>query len=324
MSGKMKWKDALLFSGMPLEFEAARLLISEGFNVNADFRYTWSDADALSNSGTDLHAKTDIPFSESGPPLSQMEILVDCKHRDPRAVGLFLPDLNPSGASPVSPGNTVRVIDQFSPCVVSSDALVSFEMGMPVCYKGMEVNTDTGEVDESLFKQSLWQLQSPLPRLMTENIFLFLTGPVENNIPFLFCPVLLTTAPLFVMRKETALSQIENADQIEDVAVRTPYLIMSSGLSPDFKSTCVEESKQLRTLLRTDKAMAIEMKKARYYNSHFNLPFTIIDALNASEYYYLNHFFTQFFICSHTAFPEFVRVLKKTAETVMKTRQELA
>lgn len=319
----MKWKEALLLSNLPLEFDAARLLVDEGFTVNSDFRYAWDSTGMARDSAIDLHAKTFFPFPEFPDKAVQVELLVDCRHRCPGTVGIFLPDPNPAGASRISPGNTVRVIDQFSPCLIHPDAMTAFDAALPVCYKGMEVNLTSGEVDETLFTTGLWQLQNPLPRLLTENVLGFLTGPRAANFPFFFCPVLLTTSALYVLKKDIRLNEIECAENVQELGVQTPFLIMCSDMSPDFKARCISESARLKPLLRTEKAMEIEMKKARYYNSHFNLPFTIIDALNAADYYYMNTFFTRFIICSNACFPEFVRKLKQASVNALKTHEIL-
>ena len=47
MSEQPKWKTTLLGCGLPLELEAARLLVSKGFQVDSDFRFSPTDAAAV-------------------------------------------------------------------------------------------------------------------------------------------------------------------------------------------------------------------------------------------------------------------------------------
>jgi len=323
----MKWKDALLLSSMPLEFEAGRFLVDQGFAVNSDFRYTWEDFESINDSAIDIYAKKNISSSELTSELTdeylQMELLVDCEHRSPNTVGLFLPDINLPGHSFTS-GNTIRMVDQFSPYIIDPDTKTGFESDMLLCYKGMEIDLKTGDINALIYTQGLSKLQNALPRLFSENIMTFLAGPVEENIPFLFCPILLTTAPLYVMKKNISLEQIQAASEVKEVGTEVPFLVMRSDLSPGFKKICIKESSCLKEIVRTDNAMAIEMKKARYYNSLFNLPFTIIDAFNAGEYFYLNTFFTQFIVCTNKDFPLFIDTLKQTAQSAFNKIQKLA
>lgn len=319
MSGPHKWKQALLMSNMPLEFEAAQLLSREGFAINSDFRYGFHEGERQRDTAIDLHARLRMGLTEDDDSGIPLELLVDCAHRAPRSAGLFLPDLNPEGLSPASPGHTLRMVDQFSPFVIGAEAVLGFDQDLPLCYKGMEINLDTGEVDEGVFRRGVWRLQNPLPRLVSENIHVQLTGARHRNRPFLFCPVLLTTAELYVMRADVTLQQISDAEDVREIGTRTPYLVIYSDLSPDFKQRCASEFDRLRPLLREEKAEEIERKKARFYGNRFNLPFTILDALMAADYFYLNFFFTQFVICSNDAFPSLVRTLKRNAENALRS-----
>lgn len=319
MTPSRKWKDALLMSSMPLEFEAARLLAREGFAINSDFRYGFHEGELRRDAAIDLHARLRIGLSEGDEAGVPLELLVDCIHRSPHAAGLFLPDLNPEGISPAAPGRTLRMVDQFSPFVIAPDAAIRFDRDIPLCYKGMEVDLETGEVDEGVFRQGLWRLQNPQPRLLSENVQFQLAGPRHLNRPFLFCPVLLTTAHLYLMRADVSLRQIADAEDVREIGTRAPYLVVHSDLSPDFKQRCRAEFDRLRPLLRDEKAEEIERKKARFYGNRLHLPFTILDALMAADYYYLNTFFTQAVICSNDAFPALVRSLKRTAADALET-----
>jgi len=317
----MKWKNALLLSSMPLEFEAGRFLVDQGFAVNSDFRYAWKDFEIVSDTAIDIYAKGNIPSGAIDEYL-QVELLVDCEHRAPDKVGFFLPDINLPGHL-FSSGNTLRMIDQFSPYIIDPDIKNGFDSGLFLCYKGMEIDLQTGEINDFIYKKGLSKLQNALPRLFTENIMMFLSGPPEENIPFLFCPVLLTTAPLYVMKSNISLEQIQSASDVKEIGAEVPFLIMRSDISPGLKNICINESSRLKEIVRTDNAMSIEMKKARYYNSLFNLPFTIIDALNSAEYFYLNAFFTQFIICNNAEFPLFINTLKKNAKSAFNTIHRL-
>ncbi len=319
----MNWKEALLLSDMPLEFAAARVLVSEGFSVNSDFRYAWGEEETGKDAAVDLHGKLLSPFPESPEKFLLTEVLADCRHRRPDTVGIFLPDPNPPGTSPLPSGKSIRLMDQFSAFVMERDSIRAFDTSLPFCYKGLEVNLKSGETDENVFRKGLWHLQNPLPRLITDNILDFLSGPRENNRPFLFCPVLLTTSALYVMKADISMEEIERAAEVRELGEEVPWLLMYADMSPVFRKRCMDESARLNSLLRTEKAMEIEMRKARYYNSRIHLPFTIIDALNAADYYYMSIFFSRFVICNYTRFAELIRKIKKTALTALSTLEEV-
>ncbi len=314
------WKKALLESSMPLEFEASRVLVSWGFSVNADFKYAWSDSEAFKDAAVDLHAVSALPFANRQEAEARIELLINCESRHPDVLWMFLPDPNRPEFSPGRSGAALRVIDQFSPFVISPEPSAAFDAGLTLCFRGVEIDAGTGETPGSSYKKSLSQLQNALPRLFTENTLECLTGPTPENRPFLFCPVLLTTAPLYVIQRDVELADIQAAESVTEIGDPHPFLVLYSDYSPDFKARCMDESSVLKDLLRTDEAMEIEMKKVRYYNSHSNLPLTIIDAVTSGQYAYLNAFFTRFIVCSLDGFPQLVDALKQAADDALATR----
>lgn len=324
MTVRSNWKKALLQSSMPLEFEASRLLVSRGFMVNSDFKYAWSDSEAFQDAAIDLHAVSELPSSDRNPAEGKIELLVNCESRHPDILWMFPPDPNRSEfSSEFSSGRSgpaLRVIDQFSPYVISTGPSADLDAGLPLCGRGIEIDAGTGETSGAPHKRGVAQLQNALPRIFTENTLEFLTGPAHLNLPFLFCPVLLTTAPLYVMKKEVRIQDIEAADSVTDIGDPHPFLVLHSDYSPDFKTRCIDESSPLKELLRTDEAMEIEMKKVRFYNSHSNLPLTILEAVTSGRHAYLNAFFTRFIICDLAGFPVLVDALKQAADDSLATR----
>lgn len=322
MPDNLKWKKGLLSSGMPLEFEAASLLVSKGFAVNSDFKYTEvSDSGVMRDSSVALHAESHTPFSNPNKITARIDLLTECRHRHPNETWLFLPDLNKPDFSPATSGNTIRVVDNFSPYTIESDAALTFDTSMPVCQKGIEIDMETGNVSDSVFRKGLAQLQYAIPRLLTENALLYLSVHPDHNVPFIFCPILLTTAQLFVVNKDVTTDQIETSSEIREIASQVPYLMMYSDYGPDFESQCMRECNRLKVLQRSEKAMAIEQKRARHYKSQQNLPFTVVEALITGDRYYLDTFFTQFVICSKMHFPTLVDTIKKTAVSALRTRK---
>lgn len=320
----MNWKNALLSSGMALELEAARVLTEKGFAVTSNYKYDQSKAGFTKDVSVDLYAKAYTPFSNSGKTSAQMELLVECRQRHSSVAWLFLPDLNQPDCSPITLGNTIRVIDKFSSYIIDSDAAASFEAGLPVCQKGLEIDMSKGDADEQAFKQGLSQLQYALPRLLTENVLLYIEAHPADNIPFVFCPIFLTNSPLFILDKNISPEQIERCGEIREIASESPYLAMYVDYTRDFESQCMDETSRLAELHKSEQAMVIERKRAGYYETQFNLPFSIIESLMTGDRYYLNAFFTQFIICRNSYFSVLVDILKRTTESAVEKRKMIS
>lgn len=321
-----KWKAGLMASGIPLKFQAANVMASKGFSVRTDYKFgreVPADPSPFQRRETrvDLYGVAHSPFSRPEKVTAQVEILAECAHRRSDAVWLFLPDPNRGAGSPAAPGPTVRAVDQFSHYTLGGTALETLDAGLPVCQAGLEVDLTSGETDFSALDRGLTRLQHALPRLFSENVMSYMTAPPQENVPFLFCPILLSSAPLYVMNPEADMARFAEADQIGDIAEETPYLIMHMDYGPEFERLCREACEQMRILQRSDKAMLIEQKRARNAESQHFLPFTIIDALITGERYYLAAFFTQFMVCGPGAFPGLLDLLKKTASSVLRSRK---
>jgi hypothetical protein len=326
MTDVAKWKAGLMASGMPLKFQAANILVSKGFSVRTDYRFgreASSDQTPFQRRETrvDLYGVAHSPFSKPEKVTAQVELLAECVHRRPEAAWLFLPDPNTGGGSPAAPGRTVRAVDQFSHYTLGESALASLDADLTVCQAGLEVDRETGETDYAAIGQGLTRLQHALPRLFSENVMGYMTAPPQENVPFLFCPILLTTAPLFVMEPGMDMARFAGADRIEDIAAQRPYLMMYLDYGPEFEILCREECARMTALQRSDKAMLIEQKRARHSDSQHYLPFTLIDALVTGERFYLAAFFTQFIVCTLPSFPALLDLLKKTASSVLRSRK---
>ncbi|OQX28249.1 MAG: hypothetical protein BWK80_01160 [Desulfobacteraceae bacterium IS3] len=325
MSDNLKWKAGLLSSSMPLELEASRTLVSKGFAVSSNYKYDQSESGFINDFSVDIHAKAYTPFSGSQKKgaTAQLELLIECRQRHPKTAWLFMPDANISASSPAAPGNMIRMVDKFSSYIIESNAGAEFDAKLPVCQKGIEIDMEDGEADESAVRQGVDRLQNALPHLLTENVLAYIEANPAENIPFLFCPIFLTNIPLLLLNKDTDIKEIEACSDIREIAAEVPYLMMKTDYNSDFKSRCVNEIQRLEELHTSEEAMIIERKRAAYYESPFNLPFTIIDALIAADRYYMNAFFTQFVICSHSHFPDFVETVKDTVESALETRKYL-
>jgi len=311
---------------MPLELEAAKVLTSKGFTVSSNYKYDKGNPEFVRDMSVDLHARTYSPFSESnsvsdpGEATAKLELLVECMHRHSDIAWFFLPDPNSADTSPVILGNTIRMVDKFSSYVIESDAAVAFDASMPICQKGLEIDTARGDADESVFRQGLSQLQYAIPYLLTENVLFYIEEEPVKNIPFLFCPIFLTNSDLFVLGGDVTSEDIEASSHIRDIADETPYLMMYLDYSKDFENRCVSETARMANIQKSEKAMIIERKRAGYYGSEFNLPFTIIESLITANRCYLDVFFTQFIICNSSHFPMLVDVIKDTVKTALETR----
>lgn len=327
MSKKAKWKQALQASNILLEFEASRVLVSSGFTVEPDFKYAWRSSGLVRESSIDMHAASVLPFPENAerPELSEaggkIELLVECVHGNADAAWLFMPESGTRAVPDIVSGGSIRVMDHFSSYVFDHGLSNGFDSAMPLCRKGFEIDMETGEVSEENLGRGIEKLQYVLPKVITDNVLFYLTVRLENNVPFIVCPVLLTTVGLHVIRKDVTADMIGEASDFREIADPVPCLVMHSGIGPDFEYQCGHESNRMKGIQRTENAALVEQKRARHFGARTNLPFTVMEALMAGHKDYLNTYFTRFVICNNRHFPELVDTIKQTSEKISGSKQ---
>ncbi|MEH2259052.1 hypothetical protein [Nostoc sp.] len=248
MSNK-QWKDKLLSSSIPLEFEVAKLLVKKGFSISSDFTYSRSDAGVDKDFSVDIHATAYLPFSNPNRITASLEMLVECKYRNPNIrQWLLLPDPNKPDFSPITLGYTIHIVDDFSPYSVTKNAYIDFEAMLPCCYKAIEIDIKSSAVYDAEIKHGLCQLQYAAPRLIVEQIMSNVQGHIKDNKPFIFYSVLITTAEIFIAKNNSTIQEVEKASDLADIAVKVPYLIFYSDYGPDFELHCSKECQSLNNL----------------------------------------------------------------------------
>lgn len=315
------WKEGFLSSSLPLEFEVAKLLVKQGFSVDADYSYGRYDTNILKDFSVDIHA-TYFPAHKA-----VFHLLIECKYRTPNKKWLFLPDPNTNEFSHITIGYTTRVVDEFSPYTFGDKATRNLEAGLPVSYKATEINLSDGSVYDSDIKHGISQLRYALPRLLKDEILENLHGALDDNIPFIFCPILVTTAELFLMNNKMSLAKVAKASKIEELGKKVPYLILHSDYGPDFESHCrsrefVDLAQVIPDLGRNEQVKYIEQKRLAWAHKSQS-PLYILERIVALDRNYMTPFFTQFFVTDYAGLSALIEDLKKSVSRMVKTRKKI-
>jgi len=323
LSDTAPWKSELLASGLPLESEAAALLAGAGFRVDTDFKFRRPQGGATGESSVPLRARAAAPFGDPDRAAASLDLLIECRYRDPQTAWLFLPEVNEPGRSSIVQGNTIRIVDKFSPYAMDPRATAGFDAQVPLCRKGVGIEANRGKVCGCEPDGGLEQLQYALPRLLIETIAARLDGPPNRNVPFLFCPILLTTARLLVAKGSMNGQSVERAAAPEEFAEEAPCLIAHRDFGPDFASFCRSEFHVLEGLESRDGTLIVERKRAGHFRSDADLPVAIIESLIAGRPEWLQRLFTQFVVCTAAKLPALIESIKSTVDSAVETRKGL-
>lgn len=228
-----EWKPKLLSSGLPLEFEAAKILADAGFHVESDYSYH------RRVHGPEVEFSVDIRASRTTPPPDQavrgcpFDMLVECKHRTRQVMWLFVPAVN--ATSTPWQHEVLRGVDSFAPWFLSDMQWWTGHCDLPVVYKGVEIDLANAQVDDSELRRGLFQLQFALSALLRSRIDVPATSfGVIDNTPILFSPILVTNVPLVVASAEFSSSFVDRCRQPSDLGREVDALLIKWPVGRDF------------------------------------------------------------------------------------------
>ena len=316
-------------SGIPLEFEAAKLLGSKQFFVSSDYSYSRDESGLLKDFSVDIHANRSLSAQDIG--RCNIELLVECKYRMPTTKWLFLPSPIIKGAEEYNERSrrliirTLKFICEFSPLYPLRKRIFPFklEMQAPLCYKGVEINISNGDVYDKDIKHGIAQLQYGLPRLITEEIMFSIGNYEASNdapflvAPFLVMPILLTTADIYVTKSITTMKDVERASDIADIADKAKYVVLYEDYGPDFERHSLKECKPLLDLINTKNFKSVNQRieklnlKQKYPRT---TPEQVAKGIAEGNLHYLKKYFGSYMVCNFENFPELIdRLIDYTA-----------
>jgi hypothetical protein len=276
-----KWKPNFLSSGVPLEYEVAKLLVAAGFSVQGDYTYHRSTAGNDVEWSIDIRAIRDagkVPGAAGGCPF---DVLVECKHRTRKTSWLFVPE--PAGDAKTIQYDAVRGLESFSPWFLPDLEWWTKPLEFTTCYKGVEVDFSNGHVEAAELRHGLMQLQFAIPPLLRSRMDVPATSfGIIDNTPLMFTAVLVTNAPLFVANFDLSTASVEDADEISDVATPVDCLIVRMPDGQDLFHHARRHFSGLReTTSRKGIAAAEKHRKAAGVNE-YDLPSSLAQRLECS------------------------------------------
>jgi hypothetical protein len=319
---KKGWKDHLLRSGVPLEYEVARVFAGQGFSIDADFSFLRRDVDGFKEWSTDINAtwfgpsENDVAF--------EFSVLTECKYRSPEKFILLLEDPNES-VSPITLGGTVYSIDAFVDFRLPLDTFVPLESELTYVYKAVELH-DGGAFEEDL-RHGIQQLRYATPALLRKDIdFVMSMHPDDWHAVFL-TKILVTNAPIWILNRGIDIATIKSASEVGDIARKAETVILYSDFGPDFEDHTHSifqpemEERRKRALWIKD-----HLKKAgKNISEHSDSdPVHLVSLFSRPQGYGARQIGTQFFITTLSGLPALLASLKKSCLDSYGARQKPA
>jgi hypothetical protein len=307
MKSSGKWKDKLLSSSVPLEFECANLFRSHGFLVGPEYSYSRLSEGGVGKEFSVDFLATNYPIFEDDDDLrATLEVPVECKYRTVNKCWLFLPE--PDEEDSVL-GQGLRAIDEFSAFTILRDATRELNARIRVAYKGVEINLDSGDVHDADLKHGIYQLKYALPGLVAEHIVDSLHYHPEDNQPLFLFPLLVTTAKLWIFEQATTIGACERAKTLEHLASEVPYLTLRTRSGADFQKHVAQAFGEFKEIESHDRFHVLTRRSADCKSRH-----EYYDPIRRAHALASGHgdsaWFDSFVICNFVALPSLLTTLK--------------
>jgi len=227
------WKPKLLSSSLPLEFEAAKILVANGYSVHSDYSYHRVSQGREAEFSVDLRGIRVTSAPRGAKRGCTFDLLVECKFRTRQIQWLFVPELN-MHYSTASEHEIVRGIDAFSSWFLTENSWWTTQSPLPVCYKGVEVDVASGYVEPEELRRGIMQLQCAIPPLIRSRIEAPITSfGVDDSTPFFFSTVLVTNAPLLVASSAFSPASVESTKNFAELGQQANCLVLRTPPSQD-------------------------------------------------------------------------------------------
>ncbi|MCT8335871.1 hypothetical protein NUH30_19445 [Leptospira sp. 85282-16] len=243
------WKESLLKSGLPLEYESKQEFLKYNCVVKDEFTYTKSNEnDILKEFSYDLDAAL-YNYRDT------FNFLIECKYRSPGIKWVFLPH-SKSLKDDQNYNSFLHTIDFFKEKKSEFETL-EFLSSFPhrlgsFCKKGIEI-ADLKN-DESSIRKGIYQLSYGMIEKLIQSIEIQINFETffGKSIIFHHIPIIITTAELYLINNKTTINEIEQSKDLIEIATKQDFLIYQHDIGMDLKK---------HNLDRLTKFFTTEMRK---------------------------------------------------------------
>ncbi len=211
------WKAALLKSSLPLEHDVAQICAELGWIPHGPFPYqrpneegraTEFSIDLLASNGYDANAE----------PVIELSALIECKYCSPDVSWVFAPIAAPDLAF----GHAISVWQFACAQQIDPGSFHCFDNHYTLCGRGVALVA--GEAKETPVAHGLFQLRYAVPQCAAKALATQHALRERIGIVQVIVPILVTTAPLWVLKMGISTADFTAAATLGDVATCVPCL----------------------------------------------------------------------------------------------------
>lgn len=223
------WKDLLLKSGLPFEYEVKTRFAKMGCLVYDDYSFIKSDENGIEK---EFSFDIDACYWRGN---KCVEFLVECKYKTEPTSWFFLPD-DFSNEWEAKSTSYLHTIDHFSNekfLYSSSPFDKVVEPIGPFCTKGTEIFKS--DFIEKNIRSAINQVSYAFVEKLIGALDSQLTNEIFKNTIFFNVPIIVSNAELRLINSDLTTKDIQNAKSIEDVSTKHDFLLFHNKIGQDLK-----------------------------------------------------------------------------------------
>ncbi|MCS6151370.1 hypothetical protein G3465_00255 [Shewanella baltica] len=295
-----KWKDHLLKSSLPLEQIVAEKLSLHGLHVHGEFAYLRKNEDSnFTEFSVDLRASALSQIREDIDIWSTLELLIECKYASPDVNWIFAryPKLEPLMS------NCLHNYDFLSSFWVrDTSPITEIEKNAQYVVNGLAITDNFA--DNKRIKHGLNQLRYAVPRFLEKMASEDILSDEEHSIR-LMAPILVTNAPLRLLKTSVNFEDISKANSLDDISDVHNVIYHFQQTGPEL-AKCVKE-----TAINVHKNFDDGLRNVKFESDYIDRE--LCDSLETIAIVHLDYL------------GEYINSLKNAASTILAvTQQELA
>ena len=226
---KTKWKDYLLKSGLPLEYEVKKILDERKCQTRFEHSYLRPDENNVINEFSfDISSAYIHEYN-----ISFFDMMIECKYRDESTNWLFIP----SESSPIgniTSGSFVHINDHFTKYTKHPFGLNQVPTIALECSKGIEITND-GQNPKTI-TQAASQLSYAMAEAMTGGMYAQFSGEAGTTEQmFYHLPIIITTANLYRLKENVNIDTIKKSDTLEEISTKEDCLVLKHHIGKDLE-----------------------------------------------------------------------------------------
>lgn len=212
-----------------------------GFEVAGEYQYMRSDTDGgLKEHSVDLRARKFI-YDSNERSWATFELLVECKYNHPGCHWFFVPGkLTGHGYA-----GTASLHEDLCPLRTRNHHLTEarlweIDRRTERCVKGVVVHRRKGgsgvDRNQVAIEHGLAQLRYAVPQLLSRAYQYQGWGKADTHVhAVVLCALLVTNAPLYVIKKRATVRQFQSARDVRSMAKEYPFVRIAQSLGPDLE-----------------------------------------------------------------------------------------